>query len=155
MIEVITGYNDFLGLSESWNSVLEKSRNDSVFLTFEWMQAWWKVFGKDKQLLVILVKDDSGELIGIAPLMLHKRKVSFIYNHHSSYADFIICADAKPVLEAVIGYLKENKRQWDIIELENIPKESSNYPVLIGLLKREKFFLAVKDGLRSPFIRIE
>ncbi len=163
MIEVITEYKDFLALGDSWNHLLEKSSSDSVFLTFEWMQAWWKAFGKDKQLLVLLVKDSQGNLSGIAPLMLSRekilgltlRKLSFIYNNNSSSADFLISAERENTLQAIIAYLKDKRNHWDIMELQNIPLESPNYQILIDHLRKEALVFGIKDGLRSPFIPIK
>lgn len=163
MIKVITEFKDFLALEEDWKKTLEASLSDSVFLTFEWMRAWWKAFGKDKQLLVLLVKDSEGKVSGIAPLMLSKkkifgvtlRKLSFIYNDNSSCADFLICAEREGTLGAIIEYLKNKSNQWDLLELQNIPLESPNYHILTDLLKKNHLACAVKEGLSSPFIPIK
>lgn len=161
-MEVITKFEDFLTLENQWNAVLEKSQSEHVCLTFEWLRAWWIAFGKNKQLQIFIVKEDNGEIIGIAPLMLVNsrhlllpaRKLSFIYNDNASRADFLITRNREAVLNSIFEYLRKYKTKWDIIELQNISEGSPNFEILGALLIRPEMAFVKKDGLISPFIPI-
>ena len=58
---------DFARLGEQWRSLCRDSDADNVFLTWDWVETWWEVFGHTKELAVAAAYDDS-ELVGIAPL---------------------------------------------------------------------------------------
>ena len=58
------------GLAADWNDLLARSSNDSVFLSWEWVSAWWDVFGDLFEPHVIAARTAAGELVGLAPLMI-------------------------------------------------------------------------------------
>lgn len=160
-IETISNFEEFLKLEEIWNKILEKSQSDYVCLTFEWFKSWWMGFGKDKQLMVILIKEE-GRLIGIAPLMLVSKRfrglpvkeIGFIQNDNSPRCDFIISEKREEVINAIVRYLKRIKNNWDVINFSNLPVESANYEIFKECFKKNRFIFGIKDGLCSPFIRI-
>lgn len=161
-IKAITKFDEFLNLENTWDSVLEKSQSDDVCLTFEWFKAWWLGFGKNKQLFILLLME-KGNLIGIAPFMIKRaryrgfpvREISFIQNEHSPHSDFLFAERREDVLDTVIEYLKKEKNKWDLINLNNVPKDSPNYEILQKCLKRNGMLFGVKKGLHSPFIQIQ
>src|SRR5204863_6928382 len=61
-------------LAPRWNALLERSGSDAIFLTWEWISTWWKVFGRRFALLLLTAEDGNGELIGIAPTMVGPRR---------------------------------------------------------------------------------
>ncbi len=63
---------DFFSIQYQWNQLLKESDNDNIFLTWEWVYTWWEVFGGESELFIITVKNDKGDLIGIAPLHIKK-----------------------------------------------------------------------------------
>jgi len=160
-IEVVGTYEGFLRLETEWKDLLERVGNDSVSLTFEWFNAWWKAFGSDKVPLIMVARENN-KTVGIAPLMLMKRKlrwfpireVSFVENDNSPSADFIIADKHDEFIGAVIERLIEDAKIWDIISFNNIPKDSPTCSSLDKILKKNKLRHGVRPGLRSPFIKI-
>src|SRR2546427_13262833 len=59
---------DFANLREEWNGLLAASQADCLFLTWEWLYAWWKHLGGRRRLHLLLVRDGR-ELAAIAPLV--------------------------------------------------------------------------------------
>ncbi|MFH0960622.1 MAG: hypothetical protein V1897_18195, partial [Pseudomonadota bacterium] len=59
--------SQFLALKNKWNPVLERSRDDNLFLTWEWLSTYWRHFGKDRKLKILSIEDNN-KLIAIAPL---------------------------------------------------------------------------------------
>lgn len=60
--------NEFQTLHKIWNSLLEKSNEDNIFLTLEWISTWWKHYGNEHQIRV-LIAENNDEIISIALLM--------------------------------------------------------------------------------------
>src|SRR3990170_7916708 len=66
----ITEINDtkrFFELKNEWNKVLEKSKDNNVFLTWEFLFTFWNHFGSGKKLRILVIEDKK-EIIAIAPL---------------------------------------------------------------------------------------
>lgn len=161
-IEVITGFEDFLSLERVWNNLLEQSQNDVVFLRHEWFKSWWIGFGKDKELFILVVKDEK-EIIGLAPLMIASsryrgmwvKQISFMENDNTPQTDFILTERKKEAVGLIIECLQAHREKWDVIYLRNIPKVSENNEILSNILKQNKMLFRWKDGLCSPFVQMD
>ena len=55
-------------LRGEWASLLESSRANTLFLTWEWVSTWWEVYGAGSELHVLTARTDDGRLVGVAPL---------------------------------------------------------------------------------------
>ena len=129
---------DLLGARRAeWNALVERSQNATVFQTFEWHASWWRTFGDDFGLLVVCA-ERAGRLVGLAPLMVAKRRIlgrrlrvlHFIGLYASDYCDFII-DDADPeALPAMLRWLADNTDVWDGLDLRNLVEGS---PTLVSV----------------------
>jgi CelD/BcsL family acetyltransferase involved in cellulose biosynthesis len=143
-IREIDDYSDFLALKERWDDVLQK-RDQSIFSTWEWVSTWWKHFSNGKKLLILLA-EDKGEIVGIAPLMysvhkmfgLRQGKIEFIGAPASDYSDFILGERAEECIKLFISYLGRNVKNWHVVELMEIPENSKNLSYLWCYSKRIK-----------------
>jgi CelD/BcsL family acetyltransferase involved in cellulose biosynthesis len=125
--------------AEQWNALAAQNQVNTIFQTYEWHIAWWKVFGKGKKPFLICVYDRN-ELVGIAPLMIEfvhkplrkaKRILRFIGHGSSDYSDFIISKSMESINLDILKYLVTRNDEWDEIELKHIP-ESSRLIVDLG-----------------------
>ena len=139
----ISDQNEFANLKKDWAVLLKKSKSDTVFLTWEWMYAWWECFKENKQLFILAVYGENEEMVGIAPFCMDKKKIAGIsvMDHirflgtmpvSSDHLDFIIHEEReKEVLETIVEYLFR-VNSWDMCLLSNIPTSS-----LTGKLLKE------------------
>ena len=142
--------NDFKSLEDEWNILLKRNvLGDNVFLTWEWLSTWWKHFG-DRRKLLLLIVEEEGEIIAIAPLMLSKyklpifgtiKKVEFVGVRHSDYNNFIILRREAECIRLILDYLLNSVAEWDWIELKEIPETNSD-------AYSNKLFLKVPFKLR-------
>jgi hypothetical protein len=58
-LEALNSHRDDPNQNLNWNP---------VFITPEWLQAWWQVFGSGRELFIHVIRDGES-IIGIAPLM--------------------------------------------------------------------------------------
>lgn len=49
----------FLNSRILWDDLLKRSIDNNVFLTWEWLSAWWKHYGAGKRLLLVIVTEDD------------------------------------------------------------------------------------------------
>jgi CelD/BcsL family acetyltransferase involved in cellulose biosynthesis len=130
-IREVTNVGTFENFEDSWNDNLQKSIESDIFSTWEWLWCWWKHYGKERKLKMLLVEDD-GEIIGAAPLMLSKynflrlgslNKIEFIGCPQSDYNNFIILKKERECLSLFLNYLKSFVN-WDLVELRDIHERS-------------------------------
>ncbi len=146
-IEKISKISDLLGLKDIWNNLLERSDCNISYLTHEWFTAAYEHLDKDKELCVLLIKDDN-EVIGLAPLLLSKEKIlgfpikriRFINNPNTPYQDFILTEKKEECLQLILQYLKRNSWPWCIAELHEMRDTSENIKILQKLCDHSNFF---------------
>lgn len=82
---------DFSQARELWNGLLAQSDADPLFMSWEWQNSWWHLFADKLKLksLILGITDESGNLLGIAPLfttqviqkgILKTKRIEFIGN---------------------------------------------------------------------------
>jgi len=124
-VEAITTDGALRELEPIWNPLLARTDTDTVFLTFEWLTAWWQCFGAEADLLVLVVRRGE-EPVALAPLMLDRRsrRVSFLANAHSMRANFLLTDDPEASLRAVFAYLAGSGLDWDEMVFNYLPEDS-------------------------------
>jgi CelD/BcsL family acetyltransferase involved in cellulose biosynthesis len=130
-----------------WDALLQESRTNTIFLTWEWLSAWWKAYGKDKELHIIRVVKD-GHTVGLAPFYRKKiLKFGFLSfrilalvgdgSNDSDYLDWISRdGEEEAVNRSVVEYLLQCRRDWDLIFLNEIPENSPHLAFLRHLSSR-------------------
>jgi peptidoglycan/xylan/chitin deacetylase (PgdA/CDA1 family)/CelD/BcsL family acetyltransferase involved in cellulose biosynthesis len=96
---------DLIPLRAEWDRLVCQSGSRTIFLTWEWMTAWWSAYGTPDQLRILTLFDNEGVLRGIAPLREQSvrqygrpvRALSFVGDgsigsalNDSDYLDFIV-----------------------------------------------------------------
>jgi len=158
----ISSFDEFLTMEKDWNELLAKSSSDTVFLRHEWFRCWWKAFGGDNRLFIIIVESGK-QLTGIAPFMLVEeiqrgiclKKIKFIANDNSPRCDLILSGDEQKNISKIFELLKANQDLWDVIVLEEISEESRTIEFLIEYFKNCDYKYVIKSGKKAPFIRID
>lgn len=124
----------FASLEPEWNELLDRSRSRSVFLAWGWLYPWWRHYGRDRALKLLLVRDEWERLVGIAPFCVERvgrvapiRVLSFLGTERvsSEYLDVI----ADPTLErdvarALWEELVLRSDSWDAISLTDLLEDS-------------------------------
>lgn len=144
--EVITDAARFHGLRREWDALLEKSGSTSVFLTWEWLHTWWTHFRGGSSLRIVIIKDGSGRVAGIAPMCVYNKGgalrlklLSFmgIGGVSSEYLDVIADQGCESeVGQAFLDFLNADSGSWD-------------YAVFTDLLDSSVVLSHVEDGLRK------
>ncbi len=160
-LKLITTFNEFLGLHHDWNSLLERSGNDRVFLTHEWFASWWQAFGEGGKLFIIIAVDRDG-IQGIAPLMICQssfrgipvRGVEFLSNDDSPGCGFILKKNHEYLAGTFFSFLLNDSTEWDIIFLRNMIHDEAVNSVMVKILEDAGKRYIVSPGLSSPYIEI-
>lgn len=155
-IEKVSSPQGFGALKEEWDTLLARCPYRTPFLTHDWMTLWWKYFGDDRELFILVLRE-NGHAVGLAPLMrsrgwLLKRwpkipvcVVECMANHHSNRTDFIF-ADYKDEHLRFLWDFLLRERHWHVLRLTPLPADS---PVIARLRH-----LTAHDSVGSKFTAI-
>jgi CelD/BcsL family acetyltransferase involved in cellulose biosynthesis len=58
-----------------WEELLQASDSDGLFLSWDWLSTWWRHLGAGR-LLSVLVLRAAGQVVGLAPFLASRRRVS-------------------------------------------------------------------------------
>ena len=141
VVEIIDNINKLKEHRDTWDKILVENKNDNPFLEQDWIINWWKYFGVEHELYIILIKDEDN-ILGFCPLMKTKRilytEISFIAYRWYCYMDFVIInKHGEKAIEYLVAYL-ENLKGSLIINLDNIVETSENLNMLMSFLIENK-----------------
>ncbi len=158
--EVFNTIDELEKLKSEWNELLKKCSTSTIFLTWEWINSWWQVFGGNAELLLITVRGSDGDLVGMAPLMIRKRRfylflineITFIGSGLSDRQDFIIPKNNQQIAELILDTIHQQiNRDWTILYFDQVPDTS----LLINSDLREKYNVIIEESSVCPYIPID
>ena len=167
----ITSNEDFSSLRLEWNALLSASSSDTICLTWEWLWNWWHVFGRDRQLTLLMVRGSRGDLAGIAPFAIRRathagvlpiRRLELLGTGEpaedaiwSEYLDIIVRRGREAeVIEAVADYLATKLcSDWDEIHFSNT-LDGSLATAVGEALSARGFRIARVEKAPSLFLRL-
>jgi CelD/BcsL family acetyltransferase involved in cellulose biosynthesis len=114
-----------------WNALFAATPNATFFLTFDWLETYWRHFGNDQKLRVLIVYA-AGEPIGILPLCVRREKyrlstvrvLTYPLNDWSTWYGPIGPNPAATMLAAT-QHIRRSPRDWDMLELRWVPDEAT------------------------------
>ncbi|MCZ7544920.1 MAG: GNAT family N-acetyltransferase [Anaerolineae bacterium] len=158
-VQVFTDASLFDTLEPEWNALLDNSRANHIFLTWEWQRTWWSCF-QPGDLYVITFRENGGDLIGIASCFIHDlprfgrtlRLVGCV--EVTDYLEVIAAKDREPeVLEALADHLLNGASGlWDHIDFCNIRDGSPTLAYLPDILRARGLDVQVKFEDVCPVI---
>jgi len=158
-IEII---QDITELQANWNATIKLSNLDNVFVTYEWLTCWLKVYAPNKKQFIICIKENES-VIALAPLIILSvkelglpfRRLQFIGYESCDYMDFIIHKEHPECLGLIFDCIQENKKKWDYCELHDISGGSKNLLHINKILgEKKQLFKVFKDNI-CPYILLD
>lgn len=140
-----------------WNALVQRSATNTVFQTIEWQASWWNTLGANARLMV-LIAEEAGEMVAIAPLMVSvqrllgrkRRVVEFIGTHAADYCDFIAEPARRPAVRALLDWLVDHSETWDLLHLINIAETSPLLEALPHAFKPHTYATDVHPLYKCP-----
>jgi CelD/BcsL family acetyltransferase involved in cellulose biosynthesis len=139
-VEPLTNAGALAGLADSWNALA----GDVPFRRWEWLEAWWRHYRrKGMELFVLSVRDDDGELVGLAPWYLSRsngagRVVRFLGSGQVCSDELTIfsapgCGDV--VAQHIARWLSSDSAGlWDAIVLDGVRADDEWLNSLAGAM---------------------
>src|SRR5262245_23046727 len=114
-----------------WNSLFLGTPNATFFNTFDWLDTYWRHFGRDQKLRVLIVYS-GGQPLGILPLCIRKEqyRVSNVRvltypldNWGTWYGP--VGPNPSATMLAAMQHLRSTPRDWDMMELRWVADDNS------------------------------
>lgn len=176
-IKVVTETAIFDSMEEPWKALV--SRSDTyIYQTFEWNRTWWKHFGTEGNLYLILFYSDN-RLVGIAPLFrdtvsLFGRKIysclRFLGSNvsqpkeekllglmaYSDYLNFIVEPGYEDQISRQLAdHFTNGNLSCDEILLEEVPESSSILRHLVPVLQEKGDPVVIDDSSSCVNIHLD
>ena len=114
-----------------WKSLFPQTPRASFFHTFEWFETYWKHFGRDRKMRVMVVYGADSP-IGILPLCVqreryHIGKVRVLTYPLSDWGLWYgpIGPNTAATMLTAVRHLRNTPRNWDLIDLRWTPSKGS------------------------------
>lgn len=119
-------------LGPEWQALASSCAAATIFQTFEWNAAWWRHFGRTpgRRLRVVTFRDDSGALVGLAPLMTSfwyatpLRRLSFLGTGTSDYLDILAAPGRERTVAECLYQFLGSSRGWQIADWQQLREQS-------------------------------
>ena len=111
----------------AWNALVERSTSRTVFLTWEWLSAWWAVYSEGRQLNIVAVWDGDS-LVGAAPLYLSgggEGELRFLSDLEvgADFIDYLVLPGKEEAVGDVI-WRQLASASWRRLVLDHVPARS-------------------------------
>ena len=132
-IRIVRSWAEFDLLRNQWQSLLEQSDANNIFLTWQWIDCWRRCQDTNIDLLMVVV-EQSGKLLAVAPFYIAHYKLCGLIKYRAlkcvadtetgaEYANFIVKSDNSEQFKKLLWQIllrPEVKKLWDIVSLHNI-----------------------------------
>jgi CelD/BcsL family acetyltransferase involved in cellulose biosynthesis len=131
-VEVVREPAALLTLEVAWNKLHHDSVSGTFFTTPQWAQVWWRHFGTPDTLRLFVVRDEAGEMVGLAPMYLAQDEQGAAVLRYiggtdvSDYLDTVVLAgwEAQVAQALVAVWGNECCREYRAVDLYGIPDAS-------------------------------
>jgi CelD/BcsL family acetyltransferase involved in cellulose biosynthesis len=157
-IQVHTDPADFGRLATSWNELLLRSENTSVFSRHEYLSTWLNFFGGDNQPFIVEMRD-NGRVVGCVPLLCwsgedtgHIELCSL--GRFADYCDFVVEPGYE---ERVVSNLLDllDERGAASLTLDHFREGTRVFQAVVDALRQRNLLFQPMAVTRAPYIRVE
>ncbi|MDP3979777.1 MAG: GNAT family N-acetyltransferase [Chlamydiota bacterium] len=159
--ELFDSFDLLEGLSEQWNSLLQHTKANTLFLTYEWVRAWWDIYGRGGTLFLVVIKDGD-DLIGIAPLYIESalvlkfipiRQVCFIGDKHVApcFLNFILEAGRESEIIPLIFQIIKGMNSWDRLMFDEMHESAMEIALMTDAMRRMGLFVLSRRRYACPY----
>lgn len=138
-IRVVTERGEFESLAGVWYELIQDVGSDnSIYLTHEWLSTWWRHFGEEKKLNILLI-EKQGQVIGIIPLMrteyriglLRVRALETIGSEYCNYVGLVRSGNGEEAITTLVAYLEDELVKNRLVLLLDLVPEDSKILALL------------------------
>lgn len=126
-IEMVDDLAQFEAMQGEWNELVASMTCPEVFYLWEWNFHYFRHYRKGDDLMIVVVRDPSRTIVGIAPLCRRiVRRLGFtvrvmqtIVVDLADYRNFLIRGGLHRgrIVSEILDFLRRRRHAWDVMEL--------------------------------------
>lgn len=156
----------FSALADEWNHLLAQSVTDVPFLRHEFLQTWWSTLGGGEwpkaELNIGVARGPGGQLLGLAPFFRARTldgRTGLLLLGSIEISDQLDLIAPEGMLPAFVENLLEalahdSTREWEVIDLYNIPESSPTLEVLRSAAEHRGWAVTQARFRPSPVLEL-
>jgi CelD/BcsL family acetyltransferase involved in cellulose biosynthesis len=160
-VKVIRRESQWASLDGIWDRLLLAMPEHTVFQSYRYQRLWWKHFGGDSELLIVLILEGD-EIVGIAPL---RTSIEKVYGRYRREIDFIgsrwevdrpsllFPKDFGALTEALARFLSA-RVQWDVCHFYEQPSSSDSLHGLTEAFRKAGALIGQERDSDCPYLRL-
>jgi CelD/BcsL family acetyltransferase involved in cellulose biosynthesis len=145
-------------LRTEWSALFDAAKEPSPFLSWEWLEAWWRAFGGRREPWILEARDGRGALAGLLLLAggagpLGVRRWRLLGNGVTGADGLDVlarAADAPAVRAALVRAVAGRGEPWDVLDLEDLPCGSPTVEALRRAAAAGGAHVTVERGFTCP-----
>jgi CelD/BcsL family acetyltransferase involved in cellulose biosynthesis len=164
-IELVTRREDLAALAQRWDELAHEDPRDGFFRTSGWYLSWIDHVRPDAQPFVVVARDSSDEIVGLAPLCRVTHRDHWLPMDGVSTAgrevvsgdflDYLATADAKTqVLPAILDFLWEVRSRWGLLIVGEVAENGDLRRAVESFAERMGLPLRVQEERVCPYIEM-
>ena len=153
-------------LEPTWRA-LEREAAPAFYVTYDWLDAYWRTQGSAYDPYVLAVHDTAGRLVGLAPfetassrlvarLRWRTTTLRFPCRREREGVEFLVrpmCEDA--VAETIAAYLRTHRQGWQSLVLTDMQADGSIARAFRGAFERDpRHCLRLLPRPPTPMVRL-
>ena len=146
---LLSGFDDRSLGREKWARLLQRGDTDEIFLTQDWMRAWWETLGGGDLLLIAAEVDN--EVVALAPFCSEAGMVFFVGSGFQAYyLDFLGDISQPEVLDALLQAARDHVPDFQGFQFYWVPEKSRTRQFLQDAAPRLGLSIHQMWSLPSP-----
>jgi len=149
-VKIIQTDEEFAALEPVWDELFNANANHTPYQSWQWTAVWWRHFGTPGELRVLVAEED-GKVIGIAPLRLKRRLHGFRFRHmavisgkRADYLDFLVRPGYETAFFRQVMDALNSSAESRFFEIRDLRECSSNASALVTQALRGSRILSLK-----------
>ena len=164
-IEALTRPEDLVTLRPGWDALAQTEPRDGLFRTSSWCLSWMEHVRPDARPFVVVVRDDDGTLLGLAPLCkLKYRDHGLSLNAISpagrevvsgDYLDYLAVPSARNrVYPAILDFLWEKRSEWELLVVGEVADGGDLYRAVQTFSDTKELPIRMQEERICPYIEL-
>jgi CelD/BcsL family acetyltransferase involved in cellulose biosynthesis len=144
-------------LADEWQELMGRAVNAPIFMTVDYQKIWWHHLGRGQLRLLTFRDENSGRLVGLAPLFVDDEELHFVgCVDVSDYLDFLVDRDyCAEVYEALIDFIEPGlQADWDTAYFCSLAQHSPTHEIMVELAQKKGWKVHVEVEEVCPVITL-
>jgi CelD/BcsL family acetyltransferase involved in cellulose biosynthesis len=162
-IRIVSDLIEFAQMGPVWDALVRAANPSHPFLTHDWFMSWWLAFGANCRLHILVLSDEDGRPIAIAPLMRRRTRmfglsvelIEPMLNDHTPRYEFILASRPSASCRAIWEHLRDGPCAWHLLFARQLPSGSVTLETLAECAEQDGFLVARREGDLSPYVPFE